>query len=1198
MRKLFFAFLGILLLAITAVLVAPYLVDWNAQKPRIVAELRELTGRDLEISGDLSLAVIPTPRLSVEGLSIANLPEGSAEPLLEVGKARVEVAILPLISGDIQVRSVTLLRPRLLLEVLPDGRPNWEFKAEGADTAAQAPSANQSQSQSQPGSSGGGPEISLDRVQLRDGTVIYRDLAHGWEERVEEISADLSARSLRGPLTAKGRASPRGIPVNFNLNLGAVDGSVPLGIALELPEAGAARLTYSGTVNTGQPFSARGRLEARGEDLAALIGVFAPDLAARERFAEDFSIKATVDYDQDVVDVRNLELSLLSVTASGTAEILTKDIPDVRVDLLVPRLDLDGFLARAEAPSAGQPQAPQTQTQEGAPAAPDSAPAPGSTQGQEPDDQPAGAFSLPEDIAASLDLRISALIYKGQVIRQTGLSARLEKGELAVNDTFALLPGGADVSGGGVLRARDGEPVFTGRIEASADNLRRVLSWLGIDPEAVPPDRLRRLTLVSGIEATPREILFKDIAGEVDTSRFAGGIAIAPRERVGLGIGLTVDRLNLDGYLPPADGGGGGGQDAEAPAPGGGANALEAFDANFDLRVGELVLHNQPARDLHLDATLRGGVLRLRKLTAGDLAGAEGQVAGVFYGLPDLPRVEDGSFELKVADARRFARFVGQPTDGALHRLGPFTAAGTFAGSLESFVYNLDLAALGGSLLSSGQVSGLSREGFAPESLRVEEGRIDVAGLESKRLAAYLRQPGDGLLARLGPLDVSSQFSGSLTDVHYDTVIALSGGRFAFQGSTKDLDSGIPEVDLRADLAHPDLPGLLDRVMGSSPLPPGYGALDLTSRVTGTPLRFAFSEMQGTVGPTTLAGNVEAEMLAARPKVVADLDLGEVDLKRPTAGGGGGGQSGGSAQRWSRERLDLSGLQAVDADLKLRLAKAVYEELEFRDTDIEASLDAAKLDLSRLSSRVGAGAILASGSFDGAGQVPSGQLELTATEVDLGPVLEAAADFERLSGPLTVKANLGAQGASEAALVRSLAGQVTLLGNLRLKLDTKERVGGALLGALGEQLGQKLDKRGLGNLAGASGLLGVLAQAFLNDPARLSGSLQLRDGVATTQDARLDGTGATARFRGTVADLPAWATDLNIDLARPGERQPFAKLVLAGPLDRPLPRSLDQPHAAPQPEPTPADPGKQPVPKDILKDSGKRLLQDLLKGIQ
>jgi uncharacterized protein involved in outer membrane biogenesis len=136
LRKIVFIVGGIVVLLVVAVLVGPSFVNWNQYKPQIAAEVEKATGRTLSIDGDLSLSVLPAPTLTAEGVRFANVEGGSGPDMMTLDALDVRVAFMPLLSGDIQVTSVTLVSPTILLEKLADGSANWEIQPAGDADAA------------------------------------------------------------------------------------------------------------------------------------------------------------------------------------------------------------------------------------------------------------------------------------------------------------------------------------------------------------------------------------------------------------------------------------------------------------------------------------------------------------------------------------------------------------------------------------------------------------------------------------------------------------------------------------------------------------------------------------------------------------------------------------------------------------------------------------------------------------------------------------------------------------------------------------------------------------------------------------------------------------------------------------------------------------------------------------------------------
>ena len=71
------------------------------------------------------------------------------------------------------MNQITLVKPTILIEVLPDGRGNWVFGA-GVPSLSAPPTSGGAESLPS--------QVTLESVTINDGTVIYRDAVAGREE--------------------------------------------------------------------------------------------------------------------------------------------------------------------------------------------------------------------------------------------------------------------------------------------------------------------------------------------------------------------------------------------------------------------------------------------------------------------------------------------------------------------------------------------------------------------------------------------------------------------------------------------------------------------------------------------------------------------------------------------------------------------------------------------------------------------------------------------------------------------------------------------------------------------------------------------------------------------------------------------------------------------------------------------------------
>ncbi|MGB5211723.1 MAG: AsmA family protein [Gammaproteobacteria bacterium] len=123
----------LLLLVIGGLLIAANYIDWNSYRPDVERLVKEATGRDLKIKGDLDFKLFPTPRIAADGLSFANAAWASKAEMIEAKSLALGIVPQALLMGKIRLRSIALEQAVLQLETDKNGRGNWEFQQASGD---------------------------------------------------------------------------------------------------------------------------------------------------------------------------------------------------------------------------------------------------------------------------------------------------------------------------------------------------------------------------------------------------------------------------------------------------------------------------------------------------------------------------------------------------------------------------------------------------------------------------------------------------------------------------------------------------------------------------------------------------------------------------------------------------------------------------------------------------------------------------------------------------------------------------------------------------------------------------------------------------------------------------------------------------------------------------------------------------------
>jgi AsmA family protein len=91
----------------------------------LILEVREATGRELMIAGPVSLGFLPRIAVSAEQVSLSNAAWAKNPQMANLEKVALEISLLPLLGGRIEVSSIQLSGLTLNLETNAKGDGNW-----------------------------------------------------------------------------------------------------------------------------------------------------------------------------------------------------------------------------------------------------------------------------------------------------------------------------------------------------------------------------------------------------------------------------------------------------------------------------------------------------------------------------------------------------------------------------------------------------------------------------------------------------------------------------------------------------------------------------------------------------------------------------------------------------------------------------------------------------------------------------------------------------------------------------------------------------------------------------------------------------------------------------------------------------------------------------------------------------------------
>ena len=158
-----------------------------------VTTASELTGREVRIDGEVRLAISFFPTLVVDQLHIANEAGWEADDIISVEEVRVQIALMPILSGKLEFKEIAAERVLVNLEQDADGRKNWSLaKAENEQVTDAAFDVD-----TEPKKQRTGEQITIDEFSLTDVTINYHDekLGRGFTDRIDRLQINTHDRS-------------------------------------------------------------------------------------------------------------------------------------------------------------------------------------------------------------------------------------------------------------------------------------------------------------------------------------------------------------------------------------------------------------------------------------------------------------------------------------------------------------------------------------------------------------------------------------------------------------------------------------------------------------------------------------------------------------------------------------------------------------------------------------------------------------------------------------------------------------------------------------------------------------------------------------------------------------------------------------------------------------------------------------------
>lgn len=1067
---------GLLAVLLFAALVGPSLVDWNQFRDGIEAQASEVAGRPVTIDGDIRFRILPAPHLTLGKIKIGNDPDANSLPsephFATFDEIDAEVALAPLLSGDIKVTSVRIVRPQFNLEVLPDGAVNWK----GLDFAERVPERGMFSLAS----------ISLEKASFENGTVNYRNRVNGRKWKAEQMNGDVIATSLVGPLRSEMEATIDGVSLALRFGFGNFSGQKAFRVTAEVETLDyPLKFLFSGVATQ---FSLAARLDGNGR-----LEIGSQSASGESTKEAPIRVDAGMVFNARRASLRNLSVVAAGTSLTGMAEARWERRPTFSLSLASENFTLDPFLDRL-APSGGAPE-------EG---------------GNEPPDVFARLLSVPVPNWVDGDVKIEAgtLMMRDMLVREAALDISLQQGVLSVNAARGELGGATRLALSGKLDGGEGDPRFDGTAEVTSGNVSALAYWLASITEEengarAAPRGGDPFAAKAGLHLTPDELSLSNLTAAYarDTSSRAlrGDIAYRiTKERPRIGADLTVSDFSFDPLIALLP---------EKAAP---LAFLDAHDIDLTLRANRMTAYEKVLRGVDVDMELKSGALTIARLDIGDMEGAQLSFSGALDGVTTGKRDDVKGRFTGTIKAEQFGGLLEMAGYDVPDVRGPVDLVLTGAsGEADDSQSRVDTLTLQGTVRGS-RVDGVVK--------RRHEAGGGIGGLDI--IANAANDDGRVLLDQLGlspRSDLEGTGSASLQlkggpGGAYDTNfrVNVSGTTLTARGKVESPFEAL-RFKGKADIAASGVmhvlgafgtPDALAAWIGEQASGPGFV---FSSDVEWDKKSLALNNFESVAGNFRLAGTAlwrDAAEQGGQSSISGTLEANAIDLTSLVVPDDENGDV------WQVAALDWSPLGVFDGEMDIKAGSVSLGRLAVSDVAAHVSVSHGVLTASPFTGNFAGGRASIGARVEGGAGEPGIGLTVAVEDADLARAFNAAFGAAPGGGRLNLDTQLQAQGRSWFAMVSSASGVGTM--------DVSDAVFRPLdIAAFGSALS------GLKSIEGFPALVEERLKKGETAASDIGGEFAVADGVLRFADGDVNLDGGKAKLS-ALYDLPRLVADAEL----------------------------------------------------------------------
>jgi AsmA protein len=321
---------AVLCVALIGLIAMSWLLNRDALRQAVEAQIRAVTGLDLVVNGSIEVSVFPGSYVSFHDVGLKG--GGDVDPALAVDVLTANLRLLPLLLQRFEIADVMMLRPHIRVIRAADGASNWTPFIE-ALARTMKPDAD--------------TPLSFSEIRIQDGELTYQEAnASHPAETVTDIDLSLAWPSISRSFAATGQFDWRGERIDGSVSvsdfIAALSGDRS---GLKVRIAGAPlKLAFDGTVANRTSMMMEGTLTIDSASLRNALrwgGQAPPGSGGFGRFA----MKARANVVGASIALTNVNIELDGNVAEGVMTYSNNGRQSLQATLAAGALDFTPYVS-------------------------------------------------------------------------------------------------------------------------------------------------------------------------------------------------------------------------------------------------------------------------------------------------------------------------------------------------------------------------------------------------------------------------------------------------------------------------------------------------------------------------------------------------------------------------------------------------------------------------------------------------------------------------------------------------------------------------------------------------------------------------------------------------------------------------------------------------------------------------------------